>query len=147
MRAESKQAGWLLAAVNVLTLGAFLASRPPEYERLRDQDRELASGFVSLSTAEPMHLAGRPFYSSAHVKVPWAENLYFLFNTPAMLAAIPISFTLSTSTYTWRAGSSMGSSAWESWALALVFGALSAAWAFAVGVYLESLRHSRQKAA
>jgi hypothetical protein len=69
-----------LAAVNILAFTVLLAMRHPEYEKLSSRDESLRrSGMLDISTADPIYMAGRPFYSSAHVaNVPLVEDLYLL---------------------------------------------------------------------
>jgi hypothetical protein len=145
MQAPAPHLGWIVAALNILAFAVFLGIRSPEYELLRSQDQKLqAGGGIEFTTADPIHLAGRPFYSSAHVAgVPLVEDLYFALNTPAMMAALWVSYPLASSTHEWWTGSVATPSAWHSWALAISFGLAGLLWAFAVGAAIEWWRASR----
>jgi len=93
----------ILATANVLAFIALLASRPPEYERLREHDKELrGGGSISFSSADPIHLAGRRFYSSAHTYVPLVEDLYFMANFPGETAMVYLAFPSQWWTGSWR---------------------------------------------
>jgi hypothetical protein len=145
MRLASSQLGWVLAALNVVVFAAMLAMRAPEYEQLRLSDEKLwQTGSLESTTADPMHLAGRPFYSSAHVAdVPLLEDLYFVLNTPAMLAALALGYPLGSMTHEWWTDSVQTPSAWTSWALASVFALCGAGWAFAVGATIDWWREQQ----
>ncbi len=129
----------VLAALNVVAFSTFLGVRSPEYELLAAKDQQLrAGGGIDFSTVDPIHFAGRPFYSSAHVPgVPLVENLYFVLNTPAMLAALWVAYPLASSGHEWWTGSVETPSAWHSWALAISFGLAGLVWAFAVGAVID----------
>lgn len=131
---NSSRAGWVLAGANAAAFVALRALRTPEYEKLRARDEEFnAGGPITMSSADPIHLAGRPFYSSAHTYVPMAEDLYFMANFPAEAAMLSVGFPLSSATHEWWTGSVRTSGAWQSWTLALVFGTASALWGYAIG--------------
>jgi hypothetical protein len=148
MRRATGHAGWLLAVVNALAFCALLASKPPEYEALRERDKKLASGGgIDFTSADPIHLAGRPFYSSAHdANVPLIEDLYFMANFPASMAMGAVGFSLSAATHEWWTGSPQTPGAWESWVLALVFVPVSAVWGFALGGVVEIWRGNETRA-
>jgi hypothetical protein len=143
--APTSRLGWSLAAINMLIFALMLASKTPEYAELRERDERFAStGDFDWSSADPMHLAGRPFYSSVHVaNVPLVEDLYFIANTPAMVAALSVSYPVARVTFAWWTGSPTTSSAWDSWTRALVFGSVGIAWAYLVGALIERLRGRR----
>lgn len=141
MAKSASRIGGTVALANVLGFVALLALRQPEYEQLRERDVERNSnGPVFMPSADPIHIAGRPFYSSAHTPVPLVEDLYFIGNLPAHLAMIVLGFPLASITHRLWAGSGLTSGAWESWTLALVFGASSALWGFALGAFWSRWR-------
>jgi hypothetical protein len=147
MAKSPTRVGGAVALANVLGFVALLAIRPPEYEQLRERDVERNSGGPAfMSSADPIHLAGRPFYSSAHTPVPLVEDLYFIANTPASLTMLFVGFPLASTTTALWAGSGLVSGAWESWVLALVFAAASGLWGFALGVVVcRGMRRIRQQ--
>ena len=148
MRRDSSKLGCVLAALNMLVFSALVVSKAPEYEQLRKRDEALRNGPLLFTTADPMHLAARPFYSSAHVSsVPWTEDIYFIVNAPAMLMALSVADPLANITFDLWTGSSRTSSLWQSWALAGVFALFSAVWAFAVGATIGWWQGKRQGAA
>jgi hypothetical protein len=141
--------GGVVALANVLGFIALLATRSPEYEQLRDRDAERAAGGPEfISSADPIHLAGRPFYSSAHTPVPLIEDLYFAANVPAHLATIALGLPLASMTHRAFPGAWSAPGAWESWVLAIVFGVGSALWGFVFGATIARWAHrSASKAA
>jgi hypothetical protein len=145
MRVASSRLGWILAALNVVALCGFLAARAPEYELLNARDEKFwITANVELSTGDPLHLAGRPFDSSAHVSgVPFFEDLYFVLNAPAMYGALLVSYPASSFTFEWWTGSNRTPSAWESWALAIIFGSFGALRAFVLGATIDWWRSER----
>lgn len=127
---------------NALAFCALLASKPPEYEALLERDKKMArGGGIDFTSADPIHLAGRPFYSSAHVgNVPLIEDLYFMANFPASMVMGAVGFSLSAATHEWWTGSPQTPAAWESWGSALVFVIVSAVWGFALGEAIDLWR-------
>ena len=114
MRAVTSGLGWSLAGLNVLVFASILAVKQPEYGQLRERDKKFWNdGVLEMTSADPMHLAGRPFYSSAHVAhVPLTEDLYFIANIPAMAAALSVSYPVARLTFERWTGSYRTSSAW-----------------------------------
>src|SRR5690242_14365956 len=102
-RLASSRVAWLLSVLNVLALAGLLGSKSPEYAQLRAADEKFwSTGELDFSSADPMYLAARPFYSSVHVSgVPLIEDLYFNVNTPAMLGALSLSYPLADLTSDW----------------------------------------------
>ena len=143
-RARPWRLRWVLAAVNVLTLVAILATKPPQYEWLWEADTKFwANGSFEWSSADPMYLAARPFDSPSHVSdVPVFETIYFTLNTPAMLAALSVADPIAQMTSEWWTTSPRTSSAWSSWTLAAVFGLFCTLWAFTLGAIGDWLRPS-----
>jgi hypothetical protein len=135
--------------VNVVAFAALLAVRRPEYEHLKRRDEVFSStGTLEWSSADPMYLGGRPFYSAAHVAdVPSLETLYFALNIPATFAALEVTYPLQRLVTELRAGSPRVSSSTESWLRASTFAAFGAAWAFAVGSIFGWLRGRARNAA
>lgn len=148
MRNRSSHLGWVLASLNVLAFSTLLGVRSPEYELLAAKDEQLrAGGGIDFSTADPIHLAGRPFFSSSHVPgVPLVEDLYFALNAPAMLAAVWVAYPVASAVHEWWSGSVYTPFAWQSWALALSFGTAGLAWAFFIGAAIDWWRGSPQTA-
>jgi len=138
MRPKSLTLGRLFAAANVLAFSGMLASKVPEYEKLKTRDEVFwKTGQLEWTSADPMHLAGRPFYSSAHTSVPLIEDIYFIANTPAMLATLSVGYELGKVTSELWTGSPRTSSAWLSWALATTFAVFGAVWAFMLGAMID----------
>lgn len=124
MRQFGPQLGAALAILNILLFAALLAERKPEYETLHRVEAEWRAGTAELNSADPMYLAARPFYSSAHVaNVPLREDLYFAINSPAMLA------TFLVDSYRPRL-----SSADASWFMAATFAIVAGVQGFALGL-------------
>ncbi len=146
MRGRTLKLGAVLAVLNVLIFSIILALKAPAYEKLRKTDETVReTGRMEFTTADPMHLAARPFYSSAHVSdVPVIEDLYFLLNTPAMHVALSAGYPLADITSDFWARSPRPSSVWESWTLAITFALFSAIWAFAIGAGVGWWREQRQ---
>ncbi len=90
-----------------------------------------------MSSADPIHIAGRPFYSSAHTPVPLTEDLYFLVNLPTHLAMFAIGLPLASVSRGLLTGEWIAPGARESWVLALVFGVGCCFWGFVVGALLS----------
>lgn len=145
IRTASSRTGWSLAAINVLLFAAIVASKQPEYDRLRaDDQKRWSGGLIEFTSADPMYVAGRPFYSSAHHgNVPLVEDLFLMANTPALLAAFEVSFPIANVTSEWWTGSARTSTAWESWTLASAIGGFGILWAFVVGVMIDWWRDNR----
>ncbi len=133
--------------MNLLVFALIVVSKEAEYERLRARDEKFwRTGDLEWTSADPFYLAGRPFYSSAHVAdVPLIEDIYFIANIPAMGAALTVSHEIASATYGWWTGSPRTSSAWESWTLGLVFSACGIVWAYLLGAAIDWLRESRAK--
>jgi len=141
MRITGFRLGFALALANLLMFAGIVASKAPNYAELERVDALLRSGSTGdLSSAEPMYLAARPFYSPVHVAdVPRIENFYLLFNTPAMIAAFSIDDFL-------RMGGFLLSSSSRSWLLAITFALFAMAEAFLVGVGVGWMRNWRRAA-
>ena len=138
MTTKARRISGVAAVVNLLSFVLLLATRPPEYEWLRERDAERKSGGMQfMSSADPIHIAGRPFYSSAHTPVPLTEDLYFLANLPAHLAMIVIGLPLASVSHGLLTGEWLAPGAWESWVLATVFGVGCGLWGFVVGAMLS----------
>lgn len=133
MRLTAKRIGLIAATVNVLVFIAMLLTRGPAYERLAEMEACFRNGSsCDYSSAEPMYLAARPFYSSMHVSgVPWTEDAFFAANLPAMLATFLVVERLADVRYWFEA--ERLSLTQESWVMAFCFMTFAALWAFVVG--------------
>jgi hypothetical protein len=127
MRITSFRVGLILAALNVLVFIVMLVTRETDYARLDELDACYRGGSsCDYSSAEPIYLAGRPFYSSMHVGgVPWTEDAFFAANLPAMLATLVVERF-------WLAADNLSLTE-QSWIMATSFMTLAALWAFLVG--------------
>jgi hypothetical protein len=137
MRLTGTRIGLIAAALNVLVFVLLLMTREPAYERLAELDAFTRSGTTGdISSAEPMYLAGRPFYSTAHYgDVALAESLFFMANLPAYLGAFLVVQAVDEVPYYFEAYSMayVMSSAQRSWVTAVCFMTFAALWAFFVG--------------
>jgi hypothetical protein len=133
MRISAKRIGLIAATINVLVFITMLATRDADYARLAETEACFRSGSsCNDSSAEPMYLAARPFYSSMHVSgVPWTEDAFFAANTPAMLATFLVVERVADVRYWFEAD--YLSLTQESWVMAICFIAFAALWAFATG--------------
>jgi hypothetical protein len=133
MRLPAKRIGLIAATINVLVFITMLATRDADYERLAETEACFRSGSsCNDSSAEPMYLAARPFYSSMHVSgVPWTEDAFFAANTPAMFATFLVVERVADVRY-WFEAEHL-SLTQESWVMAICFMTFAALWAFAIG--------------
>ena len=133
MRLPAKRVGLIAATMNVLVFITMLATRDADYGRLAETEACFRSGSsCNDSSAEPMYLAARPFYSSMHVSgVPWTEDAFFAANTPAMFATFLVVERVADVRYWFEAAHL--SLTQESWVMAICFITLAALWAFAIG--------------
>jgi len=134
MRVTWARAGLIAATLNVLVIIIMLATRQPTHERLAELDAFSRSGTTGdLSSAEPMYVAGRPFYSPAHTAgVPLAENVFFTANLPAMLGAYLVTDGVDELRYWFEAQPLSWTR--RSWVMAVAFVMiLAASWSFLVG--------------
>ena len=123
VRLTGTRIGLIAATLNVLVFVALLVAREPDYGRLA----ELDAGKVQHTSAEPMYLAGRPFYSAAHYDdVALTETLFFTANLPADLGALLVVQAVD------EAQAYSMSSAQRSWVTAVCLMLLAALWAFLV---------------
>ena len=133
MRITSIRVGLVITTLNVLIFIVMLLTRETAYDRLAELDACFRSGSsCDWSSAEPMYLAGRPFYSPAHVAgVPLAETLFFIVNLPAMLGAFVVQDWVADLRY-WLEMEGL-SLTQNSWLMASSFIMLAALWAFLLG--------------
>ena len=133
MRFTAKRVGLIAATVNVLLFIAMLFTRDPAYARLAETEACLRSGSsCNDSSAEPMYLAARPFYSSMHVSgVPWTEDAFFMANIPPMFATFLVEEKVADVRYRFEVEHL--SLTRESWVNAICFMTFAALWAFVVG--------------
>jgi hypothetical protein len=149
MRFTGMRIGLIAAVLNVLVFIAMLLTREPAYGRLAELDACFRSGSsCDSSSAEPMYLAGRPFYSSAHVGgVPWTEDAFFAANLPAMLATLLVVDRVADLRY-WFEVERL-SLVEESWVMAACFMAFALLWGFLVGAlshrFVRWLRRNQQE--
>ncbi len=139
----------ILTALNVLVLIALLAPKAPEFDRLRAQDAERASGEMTFLESEaPLYVGGRPLYGGELVVgVSMAERAYVFVNVPAILVSFVVAAPLSGATAKWVASSSLTPSVWESWVLAGVLVIAVAGWAFTIGALVDKWRGASARAA
>lgn len=137
------------AAVNVLALVVLLATKTPEYERLRAEDRARESGEIQFFESEaPFYVAARPLYAGQLVfGVPVLEEVYVFVNVPAMLVSLVISLPLASISAKLATGSYQASSVWASWVSAGTLAVAVALWGFIVGVVVDQVRRLRDRAA
>lgn len=127
--------GAALAAVNVLVFAAMLAAKPAEYHLIDKRGG---------SSADPLYLAARPFYSSFHSpNVPVYEEPYFLLNFPAMFMAFELPSIVDEIVY--AAGWPMIGGARRSWIMAITFGVSAAVQAFMIGALIGQWRSRRER--
>jgi len=133
MRITGIRVGLILGALNMLVFIAMLVTRETAYERLAELDTCFRGGSsCDWSSAEPMYLAGRPFYSGAHYgNVPVAETLFFLANLPAMMGAFLLDYGVGEMRY--RLEIDGMSLTRKSWLMAISFTIFAALWAFLIG--------------
>jgi len=133
MRLTGTRIGLVAATLNVLVFVLLLMTREPAYERLAELEAFNRLGTTGdYSSAEPMYLAGRPFYSSAHYgDVPLAEDLFFMANLPADLGALLVVQGVDEVRYYFESYSMSWTT--RSWVTAIGFTILAALWAFFVG--------------
>jgi hypothetical protein len=133
MRLSAKRIGLIAATINVLVFIALLLTRDPAYERLAEIEGCFRSGSsCNVSSAEPMYLAARPFYSSMHVSgVSWTEDAFFMANLPAMFATFLVVEQVVGVRYRFEV--EQLSLTQESWVNAICFMTFAALWAFIIG--------------